>query len=187
MSVVHGHERKFQSLPDELERLGLNGRATDSQFAQNPLPVAQAMGRALARLHQQAAPDGLASRSPAEIDGVRAAVAAGGTFPSPFARVSADAILAMVDAPPVASDPVVTHGSPIVESVVLVDSIATFEPAGTDGFDPPERDLAIVIRSLAENFTPEVARIFIEGYEEAGGELPKAQALDWYGLLAAFR
>ena len=145
------------------------------------------MGRALARLHQQARPEGLESRSPAEIEGVRAAVADGGPFPSPFGRVSAEAILAMVADPPAASDPVVTHGSPIVDAVVLVDSIATFEPAGTDGFDPPERDLAIVIRSLAETFTPEVARTFIEGYEEAGGELPNAQALDWYGLLAAFR
>lgn len=174
-------------MPDELERLGLNGRATDSQFAQNPLPVAQAMGRALAALHQQPRPDGLEARSPAEVANVRAVVTEGGPFPSPFTRVSAKAILETVDAPPAGLPPVVTHGSPIVESVVLVDSVATFESAGTEGFDPPERDLAIVIRSLAETFAPEVARTFIEGYEEAGGQLPAAPLLDWYGLIAAFR
>ena len=174
-------------MPDELERLGLNGRATDSQFAQNPLPVAQAMGRAMALFHQRPRPDDLEPRTAVEVEGVRNAVGDGGSFPSPFTRVSGDAILAALDAPPVAGDSVVTHGSPIVEAVVLVDSVATFEPAGTDGFDPPERDLAIVIRSLAETFAPEVARTFIDGYEEAGGDLPKALAIDWYGLLAAFR
>lgn len=183
----HVPERRFLSLPDELERLALNGRATDSQFAQNPLPIAQAMGRALAMLHQQPVPYALTSRTESEMQGVRDAVASGGPFPSPYTRVSSQAILASLDAPPEASDPVVTHGSPIVDSVVLVDSVATFESAGTDGFDPPERDLAIVIRSLAETFSSEVARTFIEGYEEAGGKLPKAQAIDWYGLLAAFR
>lgn len=174
-------------MPDERERLGLNGRATDSQFAQNPLPVVEAMGRALALLHQQPLPDGLEPRTPAEVANVREVVASGGTFPSPFARVSGEAIVAMLDAPPMATSSVVTHGAPIVESVVLVDSVATFESAKTEGFDPPERDLSIVVRSLAETFAPESARTFIESYEQAGGVLPSAQTLDWYALLAAFR
>lgn len=174
-------------MQDELERLRLNGRATDSQFAQNPLPVARAMGRALASIHTTTSSDELSPQTPAEIENVRSAVSAGQRHPHPYTRVSGEAVLALLDMAPNASPPVATHGAPLVESAVLVDSVVTFESAGTEGFDPPERDLAIVIRSIAETFTSEVARTFLEGYEEAGGQPPRPQALDWYGLLAAFR
>lgn len=145
------------------------------------------MGRALARLHQRTPEAGLGSRTPSEVENVRSALAHGEPFPSPFVRVSADAIERTVSTLPNANGPVWTHGAPLVESALLVDSIVTFEPAGSDGFDPPERDLAIVLRSVAETFTSEVARTFMDGYEEAGGLLPQPGALDWYGLLAAFR
>jgi len=174
-------------LPDELERLALNGRATDSQFAQNPIPIARAMGQALALLHSQEVPADLRSRTEQEIGNVRDALASGEPLPAVFSRVRPESIEAMIDAPPKAPRRVVTHGSPVVSAAVLVDSVVTFEPAGTVGFDPPERDLAIVVRSIAETFTSEVARPFLEGYEANGGQLPRADVLDWYSVLAAFR
>ena len=107
--------------------------------------------------------------------------------PAPFDRVRPETLRAMLANRPDLSTPVFTHGSPIVSAAVLVDSVVTFEPAGTDGLDPAERDLAIAIRSIAETFTSEVAATFIEGYEEAGGTLPHGPTLDWYGVIAAFR
>jgi aminoglycoside phosphotransferase len=186
-SVTLGSEQRSQSLPDELERLHLSGRATDAQFAQNPLPVARAMGRALATLHCSNPPDGLAGRTDTEADAALEAVRRGDLPPAPFDRVKPETLTAMLDNRPDMSKAVLTHGAPIVSAVVLVDSVATFEPAGTEGLDPAERDLAIVIRSIAETFTSEVAATFIEGYEEAGGTLPHGPTLDWYGVVAAFR
>lgn len=180
-------EQRSQSLPDELERLRLNGRATDAQFAQNPLPVARAMGRALAALHCSEPPADLAPRTNIEANAALEMVARGELPPAPFDRVRAETLQAMLANRPDTQNAVVTHGSPIVASAVLVDSIVTFESAGTEGFDPAERDLAIVIRSIAETFTSEVAATFVEGYEEAGGTLPHGPTLDWYGVVAAFR
>lgn len=174
-------------VPDELERLRLNGRATDAQFAQNPLPIARAMGRGLAALHATPAPDGLASRTDEEVASAIAIVDMGNPPPQPFSRVSHAAIRETLASPPERPTSVFTHGAPIVASVVLHDSVASFEPAGTDGLDPPERDLAIVFRSIAETFTSEVAATFLEGYIEAGGSLPHGPTLDWYGVVAAFR
>ncbi len=145
------------------------------------------MGRALARFHTSESPPELGSRTPEEIEGARRALDGDQPLPAPFTRVSREALLAMLDAAPGQSAPVRTHGSPIVDVVVLSDSVATFEPCGTEGWDPPERDLAIVMRSIAETFTSEVARTFLDGYEEAGGRLPHGPTLDWYGMLAAFR
>jgi len=185
--VAPESERRSQSLPDELERLRLNGRATDAQFAQNPLPVARAMGRALAALHQMPAPDGIVSRTDQEAAAALAALDTEQTPPAPFSRVSSEALRAHLETRPATGEPVTTHGAPVVARAVLVDSIVTFESADTEGFDPPERDLAIAIRSIAETFTSEVTATFLEGYEEAGGALPKGPALDWYALVAAFR
>lgn len=145
------------------------------------------MGLALAAFHNQDVPNGLGSRTEAEVAGVRAVFDTGATLPHPFDRSSKESIGPWLDAVPDAGRPVLTHGSPIVDAAVLVDSVVTFESAGTEGFDPPERDLAIIIRSIAETFTSEVARTFLDAYEEGGGQLPKVQALDWYGLLAACR
>ena len=75
----------------------------------------------------------------------------------------------------------------MADFAVVVDSVVLFEPVGTEGLDPAERDLAIVIRSISETFTSEVSNAFIDGYLEAGGELPHAPTLDWYALIAAFR
>ena len=182
-----GPEQRSLSLPDELERLRLNGRASDAQFAQNPLPVAQAMGRSLARLHASARPGGLASRTTVEVEAARQALDHGNPLPTPFTRVRRSVLLDMLETPPEMSAPVLTHGTPIVSMAVLTDSIATFEPCGTEGWDPPERDLSIVMRSIAETFTSEVARTFLDGYEETGGALPHGPTLDWYALVAAFR
>lgn len=174
-------------MPDELARLALNGRATDSQFAQNPLPVARAMGLALAGHHNREVPDSLGPRTEEEVTAVREYLEAHGSLPYPFDRSPPGVITSMLDVAPEAGRPVFTHGAPIVDAAVLVDSVVTFESAGAEGFDPPERDLAIIIRSIAETFTSEVARPFLDGYEEGGGQLPKVQALDWYGLVAACR
>lgn len=165
----------------------MNGRATDSQFAQNPLPIARAMGIALARFHQSPVPNGLTSRTDEEVANALSILDGGATPPAPFTRYSPSALTTQLGQRPQGTGPVHTHGAPVVDSAVLVDSIVTFESAGCEGFDAPERDLAIVIRSIAETFTSEVAATFIEGYVETGGELPKAPALDWYGLVAAFR
>ena len=187
MSAGRAHERRFRSLLDELERLRLNGRATDSQFAQNPLPLVWAMGRALAVLHQRTPEPGVKAQTPDEVANVRAALTTGQPHPAPYQRVSGEAIEQTLASVPSANDRVWTHGAPVVESAVIVDSVVTFETAQCEGFDPPERDLAIVLRSLAETFTSEVVRTFMEAYEASGGELPQPSALDWYGLLAAFR
>ncbi len=180
-------ERRFQSLLDELERLRLNGRASDSQFAQNPLPVAWAMGRALAILHHRTPEPGIEPQTPHEVDNVRRVLGKGEPHPAPYQRVSTEAIEQSLALVPAANDPVWTHGAPVVASAVIVDSVVTFESADADGFDPPERDLAIVLRSLAETFSSEVVRTFMEAYEESGGHGPQPGAVDWYGMLAAFR
>ena len=180
-------EQRFRSLPDELEGLRLNGRATDAQFAQNPLPVARAMGRALAVLHLSIPSADLPARTPTEADAALASVARGELPPAPFDRVRPETLNTMLANRPDATNAVLTHGSPVVSAAVLTNSVVTFEPAGTEGFDPAERDLAIAIRSIAETFTSEVAATFIEGYEEAGGSLPHGPTLDWYGVVAAFR
>lgn len=145
------------------------------------------MGRALAALHATERPADLEPRTPAELEGARVALESDRPLPAPFTRVSRDALRTMLEIVPEGSAPVLTHGSPIVDLAVLEDSVVTFEPRETEGWDPPERDLAIVMRSIAETFTSEVARTFLDGYEEAGGRLPHGPTLDWYGLLAAFR
>lgn len=168
----------------------LNGRADDSQFAQNPLPVAEAMGVSLGLLHSSTPPEGLDSRTESEVEAALETLAGYGPEdvpPSPFARVRVSILQEMLSNPPVDRLHVPTHGAPIVSAAALVDSVVHFDPAGTNGFDPPERDLAIVIRSISETFTSEVSATFLEGYLDAGGILPHGPTLDWYGLVAAFR
>lgn len=149
------------------------------------------MGRALAELHRSPAPEGLASRTGDEVQAALEALDSGATPPPPFTRVSVEAIRSTLSETPeranAAANMVVTHGAPIVANAVLTDSVATFESSGDAGLDPPERDLAIVIRSIAETFTSEVAATFLEGYVEGGGQLPHGPTLDWYGVVAAFR
>ena len=168
----------------------LNGRADDAQFAQNPLPVVHAMGLALGALHVSAPVADLSPLTPAEVDAALAALDALGpeeTPPHPFGRVRVTTLEETLRAAPKDRPLVPTHGAPIVSAAVLVDSVVTYEPAGCEGLDPAERDLAIVIRSLSETFTSEVSRTFLDGYLEAGGELPHGPTLDWYAVVAAFR
>lgn len=174
-------------MPDELERLNLNGRATDAQFAQNPLPIARAMGRALAQLHTGPTPADATGRTEAEVHAALEQLRAGHLPPAPFDRVRVETIEAMLANRPDMTTAVLTHGAPIVSAAVLSNSIVHFESAGTEGFDPPERDLSIAIRSIAETFTSEVAATFLDGYVELGGTLPHGPTLDWYGVIAAFR
>ena len=172
----------------ELPRV--NGRASDSQFAQNPLPISHAMGLSLGSLHTSGATDGLLSRTGIEVEqaqGVLAQFRNGDNPPSPFARVRPAVLSEMLASPPLGRPLVATHGAPVVDAAVVVDSVVTFESAGTEGLDPAERDLAIVFRSISETFTSEVCAAFLDGYLEAGGELPHGPTLDWYGLVAAFR
>lgn len=174
-------------MPDELRRLRLNGRADEAQFAQNPLPIARAMGRALGALHTSSPPAGLGSATDGEATQALEAVRAGGAFPEPYARVRAETLEAILLNRPEGRPLVPTHGAPIVSYAVLTDSIVTFDDTNTSGLDPAERDLAIVIRSIAETFTSEVASTFLDGYLESGGELPHGPTLDWYSVVAAFR
>lgn len=171
------------------ERL-VNGRANDSQFAQNPLPVTHAMGVALGVLHCSEPPEGLTSRTADEVQAaldILGGYGQGDTPPPPFARVRVETLHDMLTTPPVDRPLVLTHGAPVVAAAGIVDSVVHFDDAGTSGLDPAERDLAIVIRSISEEFTSEVAATFLEGYLEGGGELPHGPTLDWYGLVAAFR
>lgn len=174
-------------MQDELLQLRLNGRATDAQFAQNPLPIARAMGRALGVFHTAAPAGVVEARTDLEASHALAMVESGAPFPAPFTRVKKDTMVALLKNRPEGLTPVPTHGSPIVAAAVLTDSVVTFEDAGTVGFDPAERDLAIAIRSVAETFTSEVAATLLEGYLERGGQLPHGPTLDWYGVIAAFR
>lgn len=170
--------------------LPVNGRATDSQFAQNPLPLAHAMGLALAKLHQREVPESLSSRTPEEVEGALEAIdnlEEGAVAPAPFARVRPSTLREALNNPPSDLAAVVTHGAPIVGAAVVVDSVVVFESAGTEGLDPAERDLSIVMRSIGETFNSEVNVAFMDGYIDGGGELPNGPALDWYGLVAAFR
>lgn len=172
---------------DELDRLCLNGRATESQFAQNPLPIIEAIGIGLARFHTQPT-IGVRSRTPDEVADALGIIATG-EVPRPYEWASVNTVVEMFETgpPPTAGASVCTHGAPIVDSVVLVDSVAVFEGDEHVGVDPPERDLSIVIRSIAETFAPEATGAFLDAYEEAGGTAPNPVALDWYALLAAFR
>ncbi len=168
----------------------LNGRATESQFAQNPLPVAHAMGVTLGALHTCEPAAGLVSRTTNEVQAALKALDGlgdGESPPQPFARVRVSVLKEALNNPPKDRPLVMTHGAPVVNAAVLVDSIATFDDAGASGLDPAERDLAIVLRSITETFTSEVSATFIEGYLEGGGQLPHGPTLDWYGLVAAFR
>jgi len=175
-------------LPADLVRLRLNGTATDSQFAQNPIPVIQSMGHALAELHGEPVDPGLPSATPDEVAGALAHLERGDVPPAPFTRVSPDTLRTMLaTAPTPAGPPVRTHGSPIASLAQLTDSRTTFVDAATWGRDPAERDLAIVLRSLAETFAAEATLAFLDAYVESGGQMPDGPTLDWYGLLAAFR
>lgn len=168
----------------------LNGRATDSQFAQNPLPIARAMGNALGQLHSSKPPVGLVSRTAEEVDNALGALERldeGESPPAPFGRVRIETLRAMLETIPDGRPLVPTHGAPIVSAAVLTDSVVTFDSLDAEGLDPAERDLAIVIRSISETFTSEVSATFLEGYLEGGGALPHGPTLDWYGLVAAFR
>jgi len=174
-------------LQDELLQLRLNGRASDSQFAQNPLPVARAMGRALAVLHAMPAPEGAVGRTESEVANARDVLESGVIAPEPFTRVRASSLIDFLASPPGESPLVWTHGAPLVRMAVLTDSVATYDDVGAYGLDPAERDLSITIRSIAETFTSEVSATFLEGYVERGGRLPHGPLLDWYGVVAAFR
>ena len=168
----------------------LNGRADESQFAQNPLPIAHAMGHALGLLHTSEPPVDLTARTPIEVEAALDAIEKlgdGEAPPAPFSRVRPAALVALLQDPPANRPVVVTHGAPIVSAAVLTDSVASFDPMGTDGLDPPERDLAIAFRSITETFTSEVSATFLEGYLEGGGALPHGPTLDWYAAVAAFR
>lgn len=165
----------------------MNGRATDGQFVQNPLPVARAMGRALGTFHTSPVPNAVVERTSAEVDTALEAVRSGVVPPKPFDRVRPETLIETLSERPTTEAPVFTHGAPIVSAVALVDGIASFDGDEAWGLDPAERDLAIAIRSIAETFTSEVAATFLEGYVEAGGALPHGPALDWYGVVAAFR
>ena len=170
--------------------LPVNGRATDSQFAQNPLPLAHAMGLALAEMHAGKPTEAMVSASAGEVQGALEALdelGADGTPPAPFQRVRCKSIRQALNEPPPLGDPVLTHGSPVTALAVVVDSKVIYESAGTEGFDPPERDLAIVMRSIGETWTSEVNTAFMDGYVDGGGKLPSGPALDWYGVVAAFR
>lgn len=167
----------------------VNGRASDSQFAQNPLPIAHAMGLSLAAFHLGDT-EGLEPQTAQEVDHGLAALAElgdSGIPPTPYARVRVTVLTEMLESPPLERPLVRTHGAPVVDSAVVVDSVVTFESAGTEGLDPAERDLAIVFRSISETFTSEVCTAFLDGYLEGGGELPHGPTLDWYAVVAAFR
>lgn len=169
----------------DLARLRLNGRATEPQFAQNPLPVVESMGYALAELHSSSIA-GLEARTPAEVE-VALRQAASDPMPHPYTWASGDTVRAMLRAGPPGELPVVrTHGAPTVAHAVLKDSVASFDESA-EGADPAERDLAIALRSIAETFSPEATRTFLDAYEEGGGRMPVPAVLDWYALLAAFR
>ncbi len=174
-------------MQDELLQLRLNGRATDAQFAQNPLPIARAIGRALGVFHTSATPPFVESRTDSEASHALDVVESGAPFPAPFSRVRRETLIGLLQNRPEGLPLVPTHGSPIVAAAVLTDSVVIFDDAGTVGLDPAERDLAIAIRSVAETFTSEVSATLLEGYLERGGQLPHGPTLDWYGVVAAFR
>lgn len=132
-------------------------------------------------------PEGLASRTDEEAEAALDQIRQGSSFPEPFSRVQRETLEGILTNRPASLSRVHTHGAPIVAAAVLHDSVVTFDDVGAAGADPAERDLAIAIRSIAETFTSEVAATFLEGYLEAGGELPHGPTLDWYGVVAAFR
>jgi hypothetical protein len=147
--------------------------------------VVEAMGYALAEFHSGPVKE-LAAQTPTE---VAAALeqAASEPMPHPYTWASGDTVRPMLRAGAPGDLPVVrTHGAPTVGNAVLEDSVASFDEP-TEGADPAERDLAIALRSIAETFSPEATRTFLDAYEEGGGRLPVPAVLDWYALLAAFR
>ncbi|MGI9607272.1 MAG: hypothetical protein ACR2P0_14140 [Acidimicrobiales bacterium] len=185
--MVPAPEPGFPSLPDDAVGLRLNGRATDAQFAQNPIPVLEAMGTSLARFHARSA-DGLASRTADEVAAAKTAVAGMVAPPVPYDRLTSDQVIALLHAGPLVDRAAVrTHGAPIVSAAVLVDGVVEWDDHAAEGLDPAERDLAITLRSIAETFTSEASAAFLDAYERAGGHLPSSPALDWYALVAAFR
>lgn len=144
------------------------------------------MGYALAEVHGRSNEE-LPPRTQAEVDSALKA-AATEPMPHPYTWASGDTVRAMLSEGVPGDVPAVwTHGAPTVANTELANSVATFDDTGTDGSDPAERDLAIALRSIAETFSPEATRTFLDAYEEGGGRLPHAATLDWYALVAAFR
>ncbi len=172
------------------DALPVNGRATDSQFSQNPVPLVHAMGVALAKLHAETPAASIEPQTALEVEDALSQIAElepGQSPPSPFGRVKPESLRTALSNGPTGLESVHTHGAPIVASAVVVDSIVLYESARTEGLDPIERDLAIVFRSIGETFNTEVTSTFLEGYLDGGGRLPNGPALDWYGIIAAFR
>ncbi len=175
-------------MPGDARRLRLHGRADEAQFAQNPLPVVEAMGEALAAWHGGQT-SSLTPRTPMEIRNALALLdEESAVIPSPYERVSRPTLrTALSSGPPANSAAVCTHGAPIVAAAFLDRGVLRWDTPSEPGLDPAERDLAIALRSIAETFSPEATRTFIDAYTTYGGQLPDAATLDWYALLAAFR
>ncbi len=162
-------------------------RVSDPQFAQNPVPVIEAMGRALAEHHQADPPGQLPARTDEEVSNALDALERGEALPRPYERARPETLRSALTARPAGGPPVYTHGAPVVGYARVDGGAVVFEDSGTAGLDPPERDLAIALRSIAETFTSEVTLPFLDAYEAAGGQAPQPARLDWYALLAAFR
>ncbi len=145
------------------------------------------MGESLAALHLVRA-EAMPARTPDEVAAAVAAIDAGAELPAPFDRVSRETVRShLLTMPEVDRPSVPTHGTPVVSAAVLVDGVVEWDRSDSPGFDPAERDLAIAVRSVAEAFSAEASRTFIDGYVGAGGQLPSMVLIDWYGLVAAFR
>lgn len=167
--------------------------ATDPIFAQDPVPVVRGIAQALAALHcgdaESSGPPEVITQTPVEVEAALTKLRSGAELPHPYERNTPDTLAARLEEL-VALDtpPVLTHGTPVV-AAAMVDAEGAVElvERGSWGWDPPERDLAIAFRSVAESFAPEAAGALLEAYVDAGGQDPDGHVLDGYALLAAWR
>lgn len=162
-------------------------RVSDPRYAQNAAPVLAAMGKALAELHLCEPPPDLAIRTDGEVADALHALDRGEPSPRPYERSRADTIRAALNNRPDPGRAVLTHGAPVVANARVDGDVVVFDEADCVGLDPPERDLAIALRSIAETFASEATLPFVEAYLAAGGAPPDSARLDWYALVAAFR
>ena len=165
--------------------------ATDPiHLMSSPEGLADLVGRSLRRLHDALPVDGcpFSARVERLVASAEARLAAGGlvadALPAPFTgREPAEAVAWLgahaPDEPEV--DLVVAHGDPSLPNFLLggPDEPVGLVDLGRLGVSDRHRDLAIVVRSFAANFGPELVWRLTDAY---GLPTPSAVRLEWYRI-----
>lgn len=166
-------------------------QATDPiHLMSSPEGLADLVGRSLRRLHDALPVEGCpySARVDRLVTSAEARLAAGGLvaedLPAPFTgRDPAEAVAWLAAHAPDEPGPdlVVAHGDPSLPNFLLnaVDEPVGLVDLGRLGVSDRHRDLAIVVRSFAANFGPELVWRLTDAY---GLPTPSAVRLEWYRI-----